>query len=481
VTPVPLRVRTLMLHKANVDSRLGLSLRGDGGAPPVVSTSSGVAAAAGLRVGESILSVNGQRIDDHEQATELMRTAVGAVRLRVAPARMDSGEGPKGEAAARPSDTQPVEMALAAHLAPEVAPAPETALPPMSQYFLTIQKATAGSVVGIRLVGRDGCPPYIAQLTTGAAPAAMGGVGLKVGQALLSVNGIPVRSAAAGARALAEAVGSVQLQLGEEIEPGTPQRRPQEGKAARGSGQARRVEGKQAGDPHASQQAATPHAKQPAVAPAALLPEAPAVATGGAGDEARGGKKHRKPKSGGKEAAEAPAAVQAPAGKAATSPPHRTATEGVHTPMEQPLQPAGAPNGATAPKPKQKPKKVASAAPAAAPPLSLTAELPPATIEEAVQPAGASHGASVPKPKAKPKKNLAAPAPSSPAALPPPGLSDMLDARPPPLASKPPPLAPPPPMGEPAAEPAVVGPAPSPSKSKNGRGGGRSGRGRGRG
>jgi hypothetical protein len=351
------RVRTLMLHKASVESRLGLSLRGDGGAPPVVSASSGLAAAAGLRVGESILSVNGQRIDDHEQATELMRRAEGDVRLRVAAAQMVGG----GEAANGNHDSQPAEPA---------ADVPsEKPLPPMRSSFVSMNKPTASTVVGIRLVGRDGCPPYIAQLTPGAASvaAAMGELGLKVGQALLSVNGLPVRSAAAGDRALAQAVGRMELEVGEEQD--TPSEPVVDGHGVQ-PGMA---------DLPAPSKAPRPKPKPPAVAAASVplltevFPNGVADAAGGAGGEARAGKKQRKRKPGDKNGTEADMAASGASKPAAT-------VDILPTGFEPAVMPVANGAAATVPKAKGKLKKSAkpplAPAPAAPSPAAAPTPLP---------------------------------------------------------------------------------------------------------
>lgn len=242
-----LRVRTVVLHKPSRESKLGVSLRGDGGAPPTVSASSGVAAAAGLRVGEAVLSINGKQVDDHETATSIMRAAHGNLRLRVAAERDNaplSTALPVAESAAATRRNSPcAPMTRAPSTAPATAPVPTTttststsstsapaaatviaaATAPVSllrSSFVTLHKTSSTSAVGIRLVGKEGMPPYVAQLTPGAASvaAAMGTLGLKVGQALLSVNGVPVRSAETATAMLTAAVGRIELELGDEEE-----------------------------------------------------------------------------------------------------------------------------------------------------------------------------------------------------------------------------------------------------------------------
>jgi len=237
--------RVLLLRKPNAASAVGLTLRSDGRAPPFVSAlaPSGLASAAGLRIGDSLLSVNGSRPADHESAIAMIRTAEGVVELRVAATERDAtGEEGAAVAAVAPAPVAaPVASAKAKRVpavpaAPSAPPPPAPPLPPMRRTLVvTLEKASASTAVGIRLVGREAEPPLLAQLTPGAASvaAAMGVLGLRVGQRLLSVDGAPVRSAVEGTRLLAAAVGRVELVVGEEEEEARAERKG--GGAGRGA------------------------------------------------------------------------------------------------------------------------------------------------------------------------------------------------------------------------------------------------------
>lgn len=222
--------RVVVLHKPTRDAKLGITLKGGGGSPTEVVSlqpQSVAAASGGLAVGDALLSVNGTSVTSHESATAMLRAAKGEVRLRVVPSRgttataSDRPPPPPAAAAkqgaATPSrSAQPLESGRPGD--------PATSGEPLRLVTVRLSKDDAAAVAGgLRLVGHAGRPPYVAQLS-GSAAAVAASVGVAVGQALVSVNGRTVSSAAEGSAMLAAAVAGVTLVLedeeGEEVRAG---------------------------------------------------------------------------------------------------------------------------------------------------------------------------------------------------------------------------------------------------------------------
>jgi len=79
-------IRCITLVKPEANARLGIVLIGKPHSPPTVKCLSegGLAALDGtLQPGVTLLAVNGARVRDHEQATELLKAAVGTLQLDV--------------------------------------------------------------------------------------------------------------------------------------------------------------------------------------------------------------------------------------------------------------------------------------------------------------------------------------------------------------------------------------------------------------
>ena len=78
----------VLLHKADATTKLGLVLTGADDAYPIVNglREGGLAAQSGgglLKVGDVLLSINGEPVLGHAQATAMLREAVGALELEL--------------------------------------------------------------------------------------------------------------------------------------------------------------------------------------------------------------------------------------------------------------------------------------------------------------------------------------------------------------------------------------------------------------
>ena len=87
---------TLTFDKAFVDSRVGLSLNSavaDGTTYTVIETvfEGGLAAAAGFRAGDVVVSVNSEAVTDPDQGAALIKQAEGVVRVAVARLPQNAG------------------------------------------------------------------------------------------------------------------------------------------------------------------------------------------------------------------------------------------------------------------------------------------------------------------------------------------------------------------------------------------------------
>ena len=76
------RVGNISLYKLQPDSRLGLTLMGNG-CPYVERVAEGGAAFGRLVVGDTILAVNGHQARGHEATTTQLKSLQGAVMLHV--------------------------------------------------------------------------------------------------------------------------------------------------------------------------------------------------------------------------------------------------------------------------------------------------------------------------------------------------------------------------------------------------------------
>jgi C-terminal processing protease CtpA/Prc len=71
------------LTKGSANNRIGLTLDGDKGPPRVQSTEPASLAALSGRIhpDQLVLSINGQPVDGHEQATAIIKQSVGEVKF----------------------------------------------------------------------------------------------------------------------------------------------------------------------------------------------------------------------------------------------------------------------------------------------------------------------------------------------------------------------------------------------------------------
>ena len=78
--------RRVLLLKQGASERTGIRLGGSVGAPAILALTQGSAGDRRLEVGEKIVAINGEEVDGHEHATQLLRSAVGQISLEVEPA-----------------------------------------------------------------------------------------------------------------------------------------------------------------------------------------------------------------------------------------------------------------------------------------------------------------------------------------------------------------------------------------------------------
>lgn len=118
-TPLPAKATmTVMLHKRDVSSRLGVVLTGLPNEPPTIKElkAGSIAADAGLlQCGMLLLSVNDEQCFSHVVATDLLKAASGDVVLRLA---LPSAAAPSSSAVARVPWGDRQEQPLPAHVPP---------------------------------------------------------------------------------------------------------------------------------------------------------------------------------------------------------------------------------------------------------------------------------------------------------------------------------------------------------------------------
>ena len=105
--------RTRVFYKPNTDSFSGIGLRDHLAGPGVVRVYAlrpdGAAAGCGLVVGDVVLSVNGEAVTSWEQASALIKSAQGEVKIVVAPRGpgVTAGDARKRNAPATPASLNP--------------------------------------------------------------------------------------------------------------------------------------------------------------------------------------------------------------------------------------------------------------------------------------------------------------------------------------------------------------------------------------
>ena len=96
--PMPNEIRRVTLHKPDASAKLGIRLAGDD-RPRIVSLNLEAIAAktGGLAVNDVILTVNGQKAQGHAGTTQMLKTAVGPIKvelftLKLSPEAAGGGE-----------------------------------------------------------------------------------------------------------------------------------------------------------------------------------------------------------------------------------------------------------------------------------------------------------------------------------------------------------------------------------------------------
>ena len=96
--PMPNEIRRVTLHKPDASAKLGIRLAGDE-RPRIVSLNLEAIAAktGGLAVNDVILTVNGQKAQGHAGTTQMLKTAVGPIKvelftLKLSPEAAGGGE-----------------------------------------------------------------------------------------------------------------------------------------------------------------------------------------------------------------------------------------------------------------------------------------------------------------------------------------------------------------------------------------------------
>ena len=134
-TPSALATSTLEFDKAFVDSRVGLSLNSavaEGATYTVIEKvfEGGLAAAAGFREGDVVVSVNSEAVTDPDQGAALIKQAEGVVRVAVARLPQNSGSPAGGdETFATPSASTSLPFDYEIFMAPGGPGHPSTARP----------------------------------------------------------------------------------------------------------------------------------------------------------------------------------------------------------------------------------------------------------------------------------------------------------------------------------------------------------------
>ena len=84
----------VVLNKPSGDVLTGIRLRGNSGPPTIMALAPGsIGEATGLCVGDKLLAVNGEVIDGHAMGTQILRDAVGEVRVRRLARQGEAGTG----------------------------------------------------------------------------------------------------------------------------------------------------------------------------------------------------------------------------------------------------------------------------------------------------------------------------------------------------------------------------------------------------
>jgi len=224
---VPLAVSsgilTVTLHKPDTNARLGLTLTssGDSGvdgcgplSPTITALVPGLIASKckQLRVGQTLVSVNGVRVDGHKHATNVLKAASGNLVLKLL--EVPQQLAPPHMQPARPA--QPIEP-------PPKVPPPKAVPPPaapseMKRYeMVRLYKPDKETKLGLTLTGSSEASsngsgsPLVTGLTPGKVAAES--KRLRVGQRLVAVNGVRVDGHEHATNLLKSASGELVLKL----------------------------------------------------------------------------------------------------------------------------------------------------------------------------------------------------------------------------------------------------------------------------